>query len=74
MDYFRNSMGPVEECLRDIGIGKNNVLEVVLLGGSTRIPKVQSMIQEFFTDKKSLTSPSTLMRPWLSVPPFRRRS
>lgn len=39
MDYFRNSMGPVEKCLRDSGIDKRNVHEVVLVGGSTRIPK-----------------------------------
>merc|ERR1719444_739801 len=52
MDYFRNSMGPVEKCLRDSGIDKRNVHEVVLVGGSTRIPKVQSMIQEFFNGKE----------------------
>merc|ERR1711903_124313 len=47
MDYFRNSMGPVEKCLRDSGIDEKAVHEVVLVGGSTRIPKVQAMIQEF---------------------------
>merc|ERR1711874_542879 len=52
MDYFRNSMGPVEKCLRDSGIDKRNVHEVVLVGGSTRIPKVQNMIQEFFNGKE----------------------
>merc|ERR1711944_228277 len=52
MDYFRNSMGPVEKCLRDSGIDKRNVHEVVLVGGSTRIPKVQQMIQEFFNGKE----------------------
>ena len=52
MDYFRNSMGPVEKCLRDSGIDKRNVHEVVLVGGSTRIPKVQAMIQEFFNGKE----------------------
>merc|ERR1712151_1368167 len=46
MDYFRNSMGPVEKCLRDSGIDKKNVHEVVLVGGSTRIPKVQSINQD----------------------------
>merc|ERR1719410_260684 len=45
-------MGPVEKCLRDSGIDKRNVHEVVLVGGSTRIPKVQSMIQEFFNGKE----------------------
>merc|ERR1719235_1138941 len=52
MDYFRNSMGPVEKCLRDSGIDKRNVDEVVLVGGSTRIPKVQSLLQEFFNGKE----------------------
>merc|ERR1711862_472837 len=52
MDYFRNSMGPVEKCMRDSGIDKKNVHEMVLVGGSTRIPKVQSMLQEFFNGKE----------------------
>merc|ERR1712086_985443 len=52
MDYFRNSMGPVKKCMRDSGIDKKNVHEVVLVGGSTRIPKVQAMIQEFFNGKE----------------------
>merc|ERR1712196_581263 len=56
MDYFRNSMGPVEKCLRDSGIDKRGVHEVVLVGGSTRIPKVQSMIQEFFNGKEPCKS------------------
>merc|ERR1712176_545928 len=56
MDYFRNSMGPVDKCLKDSGIDKKNVSEVVLVGGSTRIPKVQSMIQEFFNGKEPCKS------------------
>jgi heat shock protein 1/8 len=52
MDYFRNSMGPVEKCLKDSGIDKRNIHEVVMVGGSTRIPKVQAMIQEFFNGKQ----------------------
>jgi L1 cell adhesion molecule like protein len=56
MDYFRNSMGPVEKCLRDSGIDKRNVHEVVLVGGSTRIPKVQTLIQEFFNGKEPCRS------------------
>merc|ERR1711988_1725691 len=56
MDYFRNSMGPVEKCLRDSGIDKKNVHDLVLVGGSTRIPKVQSMIQEFFNGKEPCKS------------------
>merc|ERR1712125_184043 len=56
MDYFRNSMGPVEKCMRDSGIDKKNVHEIVLVGGSTRIPKVQSMLQEFFNGKEPCRS------------------
>merc|ERR1712076_162257 len=52
MDYFRNSMGPVEKCMRDSGIDKKNIHEIVLVGGSTRIPKVQAMLQEFFNGKE----------------------
>jgi len=52
MDYFRNSMGPVEKCLRDSGIDKRSIHEVVLVGGSTRIPKVQQLIQDFFNGKE----------------------
>merc|ERR1712167_297260 len=52
MDYFRNSMGPVEKAMRDSGIDKRNVHDVVMVGGSTRIPKVQSMIHEFFNGKE----------------------
>merc|ERR1712012_661186 len=47
-----DSMGPVEKCLRDSGIDKRNVHDVVLVGGSTRIPIVQKMIQEFFNGKE----------------------
>merc|ERR1712167_121101 len=56
MDYCRNAMGPVEKCMRDSGIDKKNVHEVVLVGGSTRIPKVQAMIQEFFNGKEPCKS------------------
>merc|ERR1712018_299868 len=45
-----------EKCMRDNGIDKKNVHEVVLVGGSTRIPKVQSMIQEFFNGKEPCKS------------------
>jgi L1 cell adhesion molecule like protein len=48
MDYFKKCMEPCEKVLRDSKIAKNQVHEVVLVGGSTRIPKVQSMLTEFF--------------------------
>jgi len=56
MDYFRNSMTPVEKAMKDSGIDKKNIHEVVLVGGSTRIPKVQQLIQEFFNGKEPCRS------------------
>merc|ERR1712100_390373 len=52
MDYFRNSLGPVEKCLRDSGLDKKAIHDIVLVGGSTRIPKVQGLIQEYFNGKE----------------------
>merc|ERR1719281_2255771 len=45
-------MEPVEKVLRDAKISKKNVHEIVLVGGSTRMPKVQSLLQEFFNGKE----------------------
>jgi L1 cell adhesion molecule like protein len=52
MDLFRKCMDPVEKCLRDSKIDKSHVHEVVLVGGSTRIPKVQQLLQDFFNGKE----------------------
>ena len=52
MDYFKKCMDPVEKVLRDAKISKGSVDEVVLVGGSTRIPKIQSMISDFFGGKQ----------------------
>jgi heat shock protein 1/8 len=51
MDLFRKCMPPVEMVLKDASCGKGQVHEVVLVGGSTRIPKVQSMLSDFFNGK-----------------------
>jgi heat shock protein 1/8 len=51
MDYFRSTLGPVEKVLKDSGMDKRQISDVVLVGGSTRIPKVQQLIQEFFNGK-----------------------
>eukprot|EP01066_Platyproteum_vivax_P017267 Platyproteum_vivax@DN7333_c0_g1_i2.p1 len=56
MDYFRGTLTPVEKVLKDSGIDKRSVTEVVLVGGSTRIPKVQSLITEFFNGKEPCKS------------------
>ena len=51
-DLFRLTMAPVEQVLRDAKIAKNNIDEVVLVGGSTRIPKIQQMLMDFFGGKE----------------------
>merc|ERR1712010_94314 len=45
-------MPPVENVLKDADVGKGQVHEVVLVGGSTRIPKIQTMLQDFFNGKQ----------------------
>ncbi|KAH9715891.1 Heat shock 70 kDa protein 5 [Citrus sinensis] len=52
MDLFRKCMEPVEKCLRDSKIDKSQVHDIVLVGGSTRIPKVQQLLQDFFNGKE----------------------
>ena len=52
IDYFRKCMEPVEKVLRDSKLSKSQVHEVVLVGGSTRIPKVQELLSEFFNGKE----------------------
>tara|TARA_B100000989_G_scaffold278424_1_gene240203 strand:- start:2712 stop:4640 length:1929 start_codon:yes stop_codon:yes gene_type:complete len=53
---FLKSMDPVQKCLRDSKISKNNIHEIVLVGGSTRIPKVQTMLSDFFNGKNLCNS------------------
>jgi len=45
-------MDPVSKVLKDSGISKSDVHEIVLVGGSTRIPKVQTLLKEFFNGKE----------------------
>ena len=49
---FRNSLKPVEKVLKDSGISKNDIDEVVLVGGSTRIPKIQTLLTNYFNGKE----------------------
>jgi len=51
-DLFRSTMDPVEKVLRDSKIDKANVHEIVLVGGSTRIPRVQKLVSDFFNGKE----------------------
>eukprot|EP01087_Luapelamoeba_hula_P019584 TRINITY_DN64_c0_g1_i1.p1 TRINITY_DN64_c0_g1~~TRINITY_DN64_c0_g1_i1.p1 ORF type:complete len:688 (-),score=160.42 TRINITY_DN64_c0_g1_i1:134-2197(-) len=55
-DLFRSTMEPVEKVLRDSKIDKRQVNEVVLVGGSTRIPKIQQLVQQFFNGKEPCKS------------------
>merc|ERR1712012_1247646 len=52
MPQFRKCMPPVEQVLQDSDISKSQIHEVVLVGGSTRIPKIQQMLQDFFNGKQ----------------------
>jgi heat shock protein 1/8 len=52
MDLFRKCMEPVEKVLRDAKMDKGAVHEVVLVGGSTRIPKIQTLLSDFFNGKE----------------------
>ncbi|XP_043275736.1 major heat shock 70 kDa protein Ab-like [Venturia canescens] len=51
-DLFRATLEPVEKALADAKLDKRSIHEVVLVGGSTRIPKIQSMLQNFFCGKQ----------------------
>merc|ERR1712038_536768 len=52
MDLFRKCMEPVEKALRDAKLDKSSIHDIVLVGGSTRIPKVQNLLQDFFNGKE----------------------
>lgn len=51
-DIFRKTMDPVEQVMRDAKMDKNDIDEVVLVGGSTRIPKIQQLLTDFFNGKQ----------------------
>merc|ERR1712129_437758 len=51
-DLFKNPLGPVKQVMDDSGLKKNQIDEIVLVGGSTRIPKVQQLIKDFFNGKE----------------------
>ena len=52
MDLFQKTMAPVAQVLKDAGLSKTEVDQIILVGGSTRIPKVQEMLSEYFGGKK----------------------
>jgi len=52
MNLFQKCINPVSRVLQDAGISKSNVHEIVLVGGSTRIPKIQELLSQFFNGKE----------------------
>ncbi|GKU97713.1 hypothetical protein SLEP1_g10820 [Rubroshorea leprosula] len=51
-DLFKKTLGPVKRALEDAGLKKTDIHEIVLVGGSTRIPKVQQLLKEMFNGKE----------------------
>ena len=51
-DLFRGTLEPVEKALRDAKFDKSQIHDVLLVGGSTRIPKIQKLLQDFFSGKE----------------------
>jgi len=51
-DLFRGTLEPVEKSLRDAKMDKAQIHDIVLVGGSTRIPKIQKLLQDFFNGKE----------------------
>ncbi|CAL1298241.1 unnamed protein product [Larinioides sclopetarius] len=52
MDLFRSTLDPVERALKDAKLDKSSIHDVVLVGGSTRIPKIQKLLKDFFNGKE----------------------
>jgi len=53
IDLFKKTLDPVKKVLEDAGLSKSDVHDVVLVGGSTRIPKVVQLLEDFFNGKKA---------------------
>nr|QEM21693.1 HSC71-4 [Dermatophagoides farinae] len=51
-DLFRSTLEPVEKAMRDAKLDKTNIDEIVLVGGSTRIPKIQKLLSDYFNGKE----------------------
>merc|ERR1712198_326703 len=51
-DLFKNTLEPVEKALRDAKMDKSGIDDIVLVGGSTRVPKIQKLLQDFFNGKE----------------------
>ena len=51
-DIFQRSVGPVKQAMSDAGVGPDKINEVVLVGGSTRIPRIQQIVKDLFGGKE----------------------
>jgi len=51
-DLFKGTLEPVEKAMRDAKLDKSSIHDIVLVGGSTRIPKIQKLLQDFFNGKE----------------------
>lgn len=47
-DFLKRTIKPCEACIKDSGVSKDKIDEVILVGGMTRMPKVQTLVQNFF--------------------------
>ena len=52
IDLFKSTINPVKKAIEDAGIAKEEIHDVVLVGGSTRIPKIQALLQDYFEGKE----------------------
>ena len=52
-ELFRSTLAPVRSALKDAGVKPADVDDIILVGGSTRIPKIQQLVKEFFNGKVS---------------------
>jgi molecular chaperone DnaK (HSP70) len=52
LDLFKKTMAPVTQVLKDAGMSKSDLDEIILVGGSTRIPRIQEMLREYFNGKE----------------------
>lgn len=53
MDLFKKTVRPVDKVLKDANLKKEDIQDIVLVGGSTRIPKVQQLLEDYFNGKKA---------------------
>ena len=68
-DIIQRSVGPCKQCMKDAGVDASKINEVVLVGGQTRMPRIQPLVKELFGRKA--TRASIRMKSWRSARQFR---